>query len=64
MENTTVVKRQSTFAITFIPRPLAPIPAWLEGTAVPMCSTPGLGGDHKRTYRGRALNRPDFAPGT
>lgn len=64
MENTTVVS-QSTFAITFIPRSLAPISAWLEGTALPTCSsTQGLGGDHKRMYRGRALTRPDSAPGT
>jgi hypothetical protein len=63
MENTTVVK-QPAFAITFVPRALAPISAWLEGTAVPMASTPGLGGDRKRTYRGHVLARPDSAPGT
>ncbi|MGW6129250.1 hypothetical protein ACWFNE_04410 [Cellulomonas sp. NPDC055163] len=64
MESTTVVKRQSTFAITFVPRTLAPISAWLEGTAVPMAGSQGIGGDHKRTYRRRQLNHPDFAPGT
>ncbi len=63
MENMSVVK-QSAFAITFVPRSLAPISAWLEGTAVPTGSIQGLGGDHKRTYRGRAMTRPDFAPGT
>ena len=66
MENMTDLQR-STFVIPLIPGLLAPISAWREGTAVPTCSTPGLGGDHgKRAYRGRTMSRPrlDSAPGS